>query len=62
MRAGRPDKRLKPWSTASDFSSVEGSYSQLSRGNGLVAMELATGGLAPEAPYTAWWVFFNNPE
>lgn len=46
----------------SDLSSVDGSYSQLIRGNGLVAMELATGGLEPEAPYTTWWVIFNTPE
>lgn len=45
----------------SDFSAVEGSYSQLIRGNGLVTMELTTGGLEPEAPYTTWWVIFNTP-
>ncbi|MEX2541357.1 MAG: hypothetical protein WD314_06090 [Trueperaceae bacterium] len=26
-----------------------------------VAMELATSGLEPNAPYTIWWVVFNSP-
>lgn len=46
----------------SDFSAVEGGYSRLIRGNDMVAMELASSGLEPEAPYTTWWVVFNTPQ
>jgi hypothetical protein len=46
----------------SDLSAVDGSYSRLVRGNGIISMELATNGLEPDAPYTTWWVIFNTPE
>jgi hypothetical protein len=46
----------------SDLSPVAGAYSQLTRGNGMIAMELATGDLVPDAPYTVWWVVFNRPQ
>jgi hypothetical protein len=45
-----------------DFSGVEGAYSRLVRTNAMISMELATGGLEPDAPYTTWWVVFNRPE
>lgn len=44
-----------------DASEIEGSYSQLIRTDGAVAMELKTTDLEANAPYTAWWVVFNNP-
>ena len=44
-----------------DASEIEGTYSQLFRSENAVAMELRTSGLMPEAPYTVWWVIFNNP-
>ena len=28
----------------------------------MMVMEFATSGLEPNAPYTTWWVVFNNPE
>lgn len=45
-----------------DGQAVDGGYSRLIRGNDMAAMEMATGGLEPEAPYTTWWVIFNTPQ
>lgn len=45
-----------------DASEIEGTYSQLVRGENTIAMELKTSGLEPKAPYTVWWVVFNNPQ
>lgn len=45
-----------------DMSEVDGASSRLVRSADAVAMEFATSGLEPGAPYTAWWVVFNTPE
>ena len=45
-----------------DKSEVSGTYSQLVRNDNTIAMELRTSNLEPKAPYTIWWVVFNNPE
>lgn len=44
-----------------DAIEIEDTYSQLFRSENAVAMELRTSGLMPNAPYTIWWVVFNNP-
>ena len=45
-----------------DATEIAGTYSQLVRSDDTIAMELITSGLEPKAPYTTWWVVFNNPE
>lgn len=45
-----------------DFATVEGARSTLVHGDGYVAATLTTSGLAADAPYTLWWVVFNDPE
>lgn len=45
-----------------DATEIEDTYSQLVRSGNTVAMELKTSGLEPNAPYTVWWVVFNNPQ
>jgi hypothetical protein len=44
-----------------DFSAVEGASSTLIHGSDYVAITLTTEGLTPDAPYTLWWVVFNEP-
>lgn len=44
-----------------DASVVDGSWSQLTRTDDSVAMQIATDRLEPGAVYTVWWVIFNNP-
>lgn len=46
----------------SDFSTVEGAQSVLVHGPDFVAVTLRTSGLEPLAPYTIWWVIFNEPQ
>ena len=45
-----------------DMSEVEGGSSRLIRSADAVSMELQTVALEPNAPYTIWWVVFNQPE
>jgi hypothetical protein len=45
-----------------DFGTVEGARSTLVHGDGFVAATLTTSGLTADAPYTLWWVVFNQPE
>ena len=45
-----------------DATEIANTYSQLIRGETTVAMELRTSGLMPKAPYTVWWVVFNEPD
>lgn len=44
-----------------DVGVVPGARSTLAHGDGFVAATLTTSGLAPDAPYTLWWVVFNEP-
>jgi len=43
-----------------DFGAVDGATSTLIHGSDDVAVTLTTEGLAPDAPYTLWWVVFNE--
>jgi hypothetical protein len=45
----------------SDSGVVEDALSTLIRSDGAVSVVLTTGGLEPLAPYTIWWVVFNEP-
>ncbi len=45
-----------------DFGAVDGATSTLLHGSDFVAVTLTTEGLAPDAPYTLWWVVFNDPD
>ena len=47
---------------SADATEIAGAYSQLVRSESTLAMELRTSRLEPKAPYTIWWVIFNNPE
>jgi hypothetical protein len=45
-----------------DAGVVEGAASTLLRGPDAIAVVMHTSGLAPAAPYTLWWVVFNQPQ
>jgi hypothetical protein len=44
-----------------DMTEVQGAGSTLIRTDGAVSVVLTTSGLEPLAPYTIWWVVFNEP-
>ncbi len=44
-----------------DASVVDGSWSQLTRTNEGVSIQIDTDQLEPGGVYTVWWVVFNNP-
>lgn len=46
----------------SDFSEVEGAWSQLTRFPNGVTATLVTNDLTPGEAYSVWWVIFNEPE
>jgi hypothetical protein len=45
-----------------DAGAVEGASSTLLRGADAIAVVVRTSDLAPAAPYTLWWVVFNEPQ
>lgn len=53
---------FSPVQKFSDDSVVPGSVSTLIRGFDRVGVTIDTRMLAKKAPYTVWWIVFNNPE